>query len=247
METGESVLRKRRITPAASSTPTPATEETNDKPAKTTTEADKQRNTSLPLLPNKHGQFVAKQLKVAVPAAAVGIGTNKAVFHLNKFSKSQLHHSSRAQQAGRAVTNRSCIHTSKEGATPLHHKFQLENLKAMSACECGGGDDSQRTLKMAKPIQKAVAPLPQPERLNNVKVDNSGVADTGGGGTKCSESVDAWSEEVLSETSKGFISMAAVKDNQTKNPRAYYLYLILLTVGALYMRLFNIEVPDHIW
>ena len=37
------------------------------------------------------------------------------------------------------------------------------------------------------------------------------------------------------------------EENQNECPRVYYLFLFLLTVLSMYTRLFNIEIPDHIW
>lgn len=249
MESGESVLRKRRHTPAS----TDSDETKDNNPVKATTDADKIRTASLPPLSQKYSQPLPKQLKVVQPVGALCSAPNKASVGLNKLGKTlTLQHyiqtrSLSTVSSGRAVACRSCFHTSKEGTTPIHHRSQLDKLQLMSTCECGGGDDRKLSPKMAELFQKDAKGSSAfvPERLKHEKVDSSDSADKGGV-TKCCELAEQRNDEILSKTSKSTASKKETGD-QPKSTRVYYLYLILLTVAALYMRLFNIEVPDHIW
>lgn len=135
-----------------------------------------------------------------------------------------------AVSSAQVLTNRSAGGPATFTAEPL---VMNSNTQEASDYDCDGDYDKDcptaktHTKKTKSSKTKSESPSPTESKMS--ETDES-----------CAKAVNSESEDSAKQVEQS-------NQEQAKDAKSYYLCLMLFLLLALYTRLYNIEVPDHVW
>lgn len=126
--------------------------------------------------------------------------------------------------------------------------FTTESLKMEShvreASDCDGDSDiNDEECKTAK-TGKTKSPETTQSTETECETLSPSKCKMSDSGDSCAKSKTVNSENETEDSTK---QVEKLKQQEAKDAKSYYVCLLFFLFFAVYMRLFNIEIPDHVW